>query len=105
LVINNGDLEATRSWAAESGARYPVLAQEKFAVSKRYQVFATPFAFLIDEQGMITSKGTVGSRQHLGYVLTGAGNSAHQGHVETELDETEKGETEGSISSREVLHV
>src|SRR5205823_5023387 len=27
LVVNNGDLEATRQWRAEVGARFPVLAQ------------------------------------------------------------------------------
>jgi methylamine dehydrogenase accessory protein MauD len=105
LVVNNGDPEATRNWATESGVRFPVLAQEKFALSKRYQVFATPFAFLINEKGVITSKGTVGSRQYLGYVLTGAGNRAKEGHVEAEPDETEKGGTEDSISPKEVSHV
>src|SRR5262245_40355829 len=89
MVVNNGDPEATRRWATETGARCVVLAQEKFALSKRYQVFATPFAFLIDGKGVITSKGTVGSRQHLGYVLTGAGNRAKEGHVEAEPEETE----------------
>jgi methylamine dehydrogenase accessory protein MauD len=105
IVVNNGDPEATCKWAAEAGARCLVLAQEKFALSKRYQVFATPFAFLIDGKGMITSKGTVGSRQHLGYVLSGAGNRAKDGHVEAEPDETEKGDSEGSSSSKEVSHV
>jgi methylamine dehydrogenase accessory protein MauD len=70
LAVNNADNpEETRKWAAEVRARFPVLAQEKFSLSKRYQVFATPFAFLIDEKGIITSKGIVGSKQHLGYVL------------------------------------
>src|SRR5262249_35719832 len=59
LVINNGDPEATRKWSTEVGARFPVLAQEKFGVSKKYEVYATPFAFLIDEKGIIASKGIV----------------------------------------------
>src|SRR5262249_40869556 len=48
LVVNNGNPEATRKWATEVGARFPVLVQEGLSVSKRFEVFATPFAFLID---------------------------------------------------------
>jgi peroxiredoxin len=73
LVVNNGEPEATSQWVAETKARFAVLAQEKFSLSKRYEVFVTPFAFLIDEQGVITSKGIAGSREYLGYVLSGAG--------------------------------
>jgi hypothetical protein len=82
LVVNNGELGETRQWATETKARFPVLVQEKFSVSKRYQVFVTPFAFLIDEQGLIQSKGIAGSREYLGYVLSGAGN--RPGHDDTE---------------------
>jgi methylamine dehydrogenase accessory protein MauD len=105
LVVNNDDPEETREWAAESGARFPVLAQEKWSLSKRYQVFATPFAFLIDEQGTITSKGIVNSRQHLTYVLTGAGNRPTHDLGESEPDRAEKSESEDSFSSKEVSHV
>src|SRR5437899_1091943 len=59
LAINKGELEATRKWVAEAHIRFPVGMQEAFTVSKRYEVFATPFAFLIDEQGLIASKGIV----------------------------------------------
>src|SRR5262249_54520112 len=70
LVINNGDLEATRQWSVKVAARFPVLAQEKLSVAKKYEVFATPFAFLIDEQGVIRSKGIVSNKQYLGFVLS-----------------------------------
>jgi len=86
LVVNNGAPDVTRRWAADVEARFPVLAQEKYSVSKRYEVYATPFAFLIDEQGVIASKGIVGSRQYLNYVLTGAGSRADTHHVEPERD-------------------
>jgi len=109
LVVNNGEPDETRRWAAETRARFPVLAQEKFSLSKRYQVFATPFAFLIDEQGIITSKGIVGTRQHLTYVLTDAGRRAKQHHVDAEADGAERADSEepvsSSISSKEVSHV
>lgn len=105
VVVNNGDLEGTRKWATETGARFPVVAQEKLSQSKRYQVFATPFAFLLDDKGIITSKGIVGSRQHLGYVLSGAGNQAKKHHEESEADGTEKPDAIDNSLSKELTHV
>src|SRR5947209_7453847 len=51
LVVNNGELKETRAWAAEARARFPVAVQDHYSLSRRYEVFATPFAFLIDEKG------------------------------------------------------
>jgi methylamine dehydrogenase accessory protein MauD len=109
LVINNGDAESTQEWAAETKARFPVLAQEKFSVSKSYEAFATPFAFLIDEEGIVRSKGIAGSRQYLSYVLTGAGqkkphDEANLDHHEPERDVPAAVRSEHSLSSREVTH-
>lgn len=78
LVINNADVEAARNWAKEVNARVPVLVQDRWEVSRRYEVFATPFAFLVDEQGTIVSKGIVNSKEHIGYVLSGAGDQGAQ---------------------------
>lgn len=114
LVVNNGDQESTREWAAETKARFPVLAQEKFSVSKRYEAFATPFAFLIDEQGIVRSKGIAGSRQYLSYVLTGAGQTKQHDEAETDHDAPaggvpernvpESDRSERSLSSKEATH-
>jgi len=105
LVVNNGEPDETRNWAADVSARFPVLTQEKFSLSKRYEIFATPFAFLIDEHGMIASSGIVGSAQHLGYVLTGAGNRAKKHYDESERDSAVERESADSFSSKEVSHV
>jgi peroxiredoxin len=59
LVVNNAAPDRTRDWAEEVDARFPVLAQENHAVSKRYQAFATPYAFLIDEKGIITAASNI----------------------------------------------
>jgi methylamine dehydrogenase accessory protein MauD len=84
LVVNNGEPGATRQWAAEVRAGFPVLAQQQHSVSKRYEMYATPFAFLIDERGVIASKGIINNREHIGYVLSGAGNAAKGGQAEAE---------------------
>ena len=84
LAVNNGDAEATRHWVAEARPRFPVLLQERFSVSKQYEVFATPFAFLIDERGVIRSKGIIHNKQQIGFVLSGAGDGATNGQAEAE---------------------
>jgi methylamine dehydrogenase accessory protein MauD len=108
VVVNNGDLEATRQWSADVAARFPVLAQEKFSISKKYEVFATPFAFLIDEKGDIASKGIINNRQHIGYVLSGKRVGESNGEPEAETDGGDNDESKEfpSIStSKEVSHV
>ena len=106
LGINNGPPEDARKWAAETGARFPVLSQQTLSVSKRYEAFATPFAFLIDEQGVVRSKGLVGNKHHLGYVLAGGENKARNSHGEAGRNGLERGEFQESVSSStEVSHV
>jgi len=84
LVINNGEPEATQRWASEAHLCFPVLVQQQFSVSKRYEMYATPSAFLIDERGVIVSKGIINNAQHIDFVLSGAGNAARNGQAETE---------------------
>jgi methylamine dehydrogenase accessory protein MauD len=105
LIVNNGEPDDTREWAAEVQARFPILMQEKFSVAKRYEIFATPFAFLIDENGTIASSGIVGSAQYLGYVLTGAGNRAKKHHDESNCDSPIERESTESQSQKELTHV
>jgi methylamine dehydrogenase accessory protein MauD len=91
LVVNNGEAEATRQWAAEVKARFPVLRQQQFGVSKRYEMYATPYAFLIDERGVIASKGIINDGQHIGFVLSGAGAAPKDGQAEAEPAAAEAG--------------
>lgn len=108
LVVNNGDPETTRKWSMEAGARFPVLAQGEFSVSKKYEVFATPFAFLINERGVITSKGIISNRQHIRYVLSDKRGSEQNGHAEAETAGGRSGEVNESspiTTSKEVSHV
>jgi methylamine dehydrogenase accessory protein MauD len=91
LVVNNGELGPTRQWAGEAGACFPVLAQQQFSVSKRYETYATPFAFLIDERGVIFSRGIINNGQHIDFVLTGAGGAARDGQAEAGLATAEAG--------------
>jgi methylamine dehydrogenase accessory protein MauD len=91
LVVNNGELEATRQWAGAAQVCFPVLAQQQFNVSRRYEMYATPSAFLIDERGVIVSKGIINNGQHIDFVLSGSGNADRNGHVEAEPATAEAG--------------
>jgi methylamine dehydrogenase accessory protein MauD len=77
LVVNKGDVEAARDLAAKTEVRFPVLVQIGLDLWRKYEAFATPFAFLIDEQGIVASKGIITNKQHIGYVLAGAGAAQH----------------------------
>jgi hypothetical protein len=72
LVIHNSDSEAVQKWMKEFRPKFTVTLQERFSLSKRYEVFATPFAFLIDERGVIAARGIVSTKQYLGFVLSRA---------------------------------
>lgn len=72
LVIHRGEPEELREWARSYNARFTVLCQQGLDVSRRYEAYATPFGFLIDEGGVIRSKGIANSRQAIGYLLEGA---------------------------------
>jgi methylamine dehydrogenase accessory protein MauD len=101
LVVNNGELEPTRAWAAETRARFPVAVQEHYSLSRRYEVFATPYAFLIDERGIIASKGIINNRQHITYILEG-GPAQRNGHADQESSGAEAGES-AKVRSSPVL--
>jgi methylamine dehydrogenase accessory protein MauD len=108
LVLNKGDSDTTRKWAAELRIRFPVLIQDSLDISKKYETFATPFAFLIDEKGVVASRGIISNKQQIDYVLSAAGG-AKNGHAISESPGIEIAEPEEShshsISSKEVHHV
>lgn len=79
LVIHNGATEAVREWIKQNRPHFSVAVQDHFGLSKRYEAFATPFAFLIDERGVISARGIVSTKQFLGFVLAGAGHDEKDG--------------------------
>jgi peroxiredoxin len=53
VMIGRGDPEANRNKAEAYGFEFPVALQKRWEISKEYGIFATPVAFLIDENGVI----------------------------------------------------
>ncbi|HEV2949359.1 MAG TPA: TlpA disulfide reductase family protein [Gemmataceae bacterium] len=109
LAINNAaSSDAARQWASEAGAVFPVLMQENWKVSKQYQVMATPFAFVINEKGVIASKGIANSKEQIGFVLDGKRDKAEAEHDEAESTNVDTHESNGSLSlshEKELEHV
>jgi methylamine dehydrogenase accessory protein MauD len=105
LVIHKGDAKAVQEWIKHYQPDFPVALQERFDVSRRYEVFATPFAFLIDERGMIAARGFVSTKHYLGFVLNRAGHEDKGGNSEAESSGESQGlaadAAEPSLSSSE----
>jgi peroxiredoxin len=53
LLVSRGDVEENRRKAEASGVWFPVVLQPGWKLSKEYGIFATPVAFLVDEEGVI----------------------------------------------------
>jgi methylamine dehydrogenase accessory protein MauD len=108
LVVNKGGLEATRQWVAQSRLHFPVLVQNGLDISRKYEAFATPFAFLIDEKGTIFSRGVISSRQHISYLLSGVRDNSKNENGEHESDGKEPNNAvtiePRSIRSKEITH-
>jgi methylamine dehydrogenase accessory protein MauD len=85
LAINKADPEQARRWVEDTGATFPVLVQQNLDVSKRYEMLATPFGFLIDEHGVIASAGIVNNGKHVRFLFsTAQERSTEEAHEEVE---------------------
>ena len=69
LAVTHGNADEVASWSAEVKASFPVLVQTNWDISRKYEVFATPFAFIIDAQGIILAKGFISNGQQLKLLL------------------------------------
>jgi peroxiredoxin len=63
VMVSRGDPDVNRAKAEEHGLDFPVLTQRGWTLSKKYAIFATPVAFLIDEDGVIARKVAKGAQQ------------------------------------------
>lgn len=53
-MISKGGPKENRAKVKEHGLTFPVVLQQQWEISRRYAMFATPVAYLIDEAGIIT---------------------------------------------------
>jgi peroxiredoxin len=60
LIISRGEPKANRAKVKEHGLSFPVVLQRHWEISRKYAMFATPIAYLIDEAGLIAMDVAVG---------------------------------------------
>ena len=53
IMVSRGGVEENRRKTEAFGVEFPVALQSGWKLSKKYGIFATPVAFLIDEEGVI----------------------------------------------------
>jgi peroxiredoxin len=63
VVISRGEIEENRRKAEAYGFEFPVVVQDRWKLSRKYGIFATPVAFLIDEGGRTAREVAVGFEQ------------------------------------------
>jgi methylamine dehydrogenase accessory protein MauD len=93
LGVINGDMEKAARWAREAGVGFPVVVQEGLSLSRRYEAFVTPFAFLISEEGIVSSKGLIKEPEHVGFVLSSLGEESEAGPGDGELSPAQMANT------------
>jgi peroxiredoxin len=54
ILVGRGEPQENRRKAEDLSFEFPVVVQRKWEISKEYGIFATPVAFLIDEDGVIS---------------------------------------------------
>jgi peroxiredoxin len=60
VMIGRGDPEENRRKVEAHGFEFPVALQRRWELSKAYGIFATPVAFLVDEDGVIAREVAIG---------------------------------------------
>jgi peroxiredoxin len=61
VMISKGEPKENRAKVKEYGLTFPVVLQQQWEISRRYAMFATPIAYLIDEKGVIAHDVAVGN--------------------------------------------
>ncbi|MEX2158490.1 MAG: redoxin domain-containing protein [Dehalococcoidia bacterium] len=77
LFLSRGDVEDTRRFVQELDVRVPVAVYPDERLAEQYKVRVTPFAFLLDGEGVVRAKGLANNRQHLDLLL----RQAAEGHT------------------------
>jgi peroxiredoxin len=60
VMVSKGEPKENRAKVREHGLSFPIVLQQQWEISRRYAIFATPIAYLIDEQGILARDVAVG---------------------------------------------
>lgn len=65
LFLSRGEAEDTERFATQFDVRVPVAIHPDEELPQQYETRVTPFAFLIDGEGIVRAKGLANNRAHL----------------------------------------
>lgn len=65
LFLSRGGVEESRRFVSEHDVQVPVATFPDEGLADKYKARVTPFAFLIDGEGVIQAKGLANNREHL----------------------------------------
>lgn len=82
LMVSRGEVEENEVKATQHRLSFPILLQRKWEISRAYGMFATPIAFLINEQGHTSSDVAIGVDPILSLLSPGARYYWVQEHME-----------------------
>jgi peroxiredoxin len=80
VMISRGETRANRAKVKEHGLTFPIVLQQQWEVSRRYAMFATPIAYLLDERGLIAREVAVGVERILA-LLRSAKTAVREGEL------------------------
>lgn len=78
LFMSRGEVAETQRFASEFGVRVPIATHPDEELPTKFQVRVTPFAFLLDGDGVIRAKGLANNRDHLDLLLRMASTDGSQ---------------------------
>jgi peroxiredoxin len=78
LMVTRGERKENRRKAEEHGLEFPVVIQPRWKLSKQYGIFATPVAFLVDEEGVIATDVAPGADEILALARAEFGNEREE---------------------------
>ena len=61
VMISKGEPKENRAKVKEHGLTFPVVLQQQWEISRKYAMFTTPVAYLVDEEGVIARDVAVGT--------------------------------------------
>jgi methylamine dehydrogenase accessory protein MauD len=78
LFLSRSSVEEARAFAEGHGLAVPVAAHPDERLPDSYRARVTPFAFLIDAEGVVRAKSLANNREHLEMLLRAAAGAAGQ---------------------------
>jgi methylamine dehydrogenase accessory protein MauD len=72
IIVGVGEKEETEKWIRQRAVQGEIVYDQEQRMMTDYKVRVTPFAFMIDEQGIVLQKGLCNGEQHLLRLLDGS---------------------------------